>query len=248
MKKLISLAAALLMAGAGLFAGSLYDDIKDNDLPALRRKVELLELPLDKEPYLAFYLKNASSFDPAMFDYLLEKGADPNLADAEGARPLHWAIWKFGAPEVKALLDKGADFSTGPFQMKPSFAEALEAEFQKPGALPEGLQRRFAYAAGLDGPELHLARLERLDSLAWEAAYLCGFVKLLEGRFRLVPLPPVERLRFLAAAYNAGFARSRESILASEDWAFFPPPESDFLAPRLRYADIALAFLSEGLR
>jgi ankyrin repeat protein len=109
MKKLISLAAALLLAGASLFAGSLYDDIKGNDLPALKRKVELLEMPLDKEPYLAFYLKNASSFDPAMFAYLLGKGADPNLADAEGVRPLHWAIWKFGAPEVKALLDKGAD-------------------------------------------------------------------------------------------------------------------------------------------
>lgn len=140
---------------------------------------------------------------------------------------------------------EGADFSTGPFQMKPSFAEALEAEFQKPGALPEGLARRFAYAAGLDGPELRLARLERLESLAWEAAYLCGFVKLLEGRFRLESLPPAERLRFLAAAYNAGFARSRESILASEAWAFFPPPEADFLAPRLRYADIAAAFLLE---
>lgn len=109
MKKLISLASALVLAVSSLFAGSLYDDIKNNDLQALKRKVELLEAPLDKEPYLAFYLKNASSFKPAMFDYLLGKGADPNLADAEGARPLHWAIWKFGAPEVKALLDKGAD-------------------------------------------------------------------------------------------------------------------------------------------
>jgi hypothetical protein len=139
---------------------------------------------------------------------------------------------------------EGADFSTGPFQMKPSFAESLEAEFLKPGALPEGLARRFAYAAGLEGPELRRARLERLDSLAWETAYLCGFTRLLEGRFGLGSLPPAERVRFLAAAYNAGFSRSRESIVASEDWAFFPPPTADFLAPRLRYADIAVAFFS----
>lgn len=99
----------LLALSSSLFGGSIYDDIKNNDLASLRRKIELLEMPLGSEPYLAYYLKNTDDFDPDMLSFLLVHGADPNLPDAEGVRPLHWAIWRFGPDEVAALLDKGAD-------------------------------------------------------------------------------------------------------------------------------------------
>lgn len=90
------------------WGGSIYDDMKNNDFAALRRKVELLDMSLADEPYLAFYLKTAQDFQEPIFEYLLEHGADPNLPDANGVRPIHWAIRNFGSREVAALLGKGA--------------------------------------------------------------------------------------------------------------------------------------------
>lgn len=102
-------------------------DIKSNDLAALKRKVELLEVPLDKEPYLAFYLKNASSFDPDMFAYLLGKGADPNLADDRGSMPLHWAVLARDLSKVKTLVAAKASLSA-----KTRYGWSYEDRFEEP--------------------------------------------------------------------------------------------------------------------
>jgi ankyrin repeat protein len=102
----LALSALCLASGWG---GTIYDDIRGNDLSALQRKVELLDMSLAEEPYLAFYFRNAKDFQEPFFDYLLEHGADPNMPDANGVYPIHWAIKNFGAREVAALLGKGAD-------------------------------------------------------------------------------------------------------------------------------------------
>jgi ankyrin repeat protein len=108
MKRGLALFALFALALASARGGSIYDDIRGNDLPALRRKVELLGASLAAEPYLAYYFRNAKDFRQPMFDFLVERGADPNMPDAAGACPIHWAIKNFGAREVAALLDAGA--------------------------------------------------------------------------------------------------------------------------------------------
>ncbi|MBI1322717.1 hypothetical protein GC170_05980 [bacterium] len=46
--------------------------------------------------------------DTAMLEYLLEKGADPNLGDAYKIAPLSWAVLNNHAAAVKPLVAKGA--------------------------------------------------------------------------------------------------------------------------------------------
>jgi ankyrin repeat protein len=93
---------------SSIWGGSIYDDIRGNDFPALRRKVELLSLPLSEQPYVAFYFRNAKAFQKPILDYLVAHGADPNMPDAGGVYPLHYAIKNFGAQEVAALIEAGA--------------------------------------------------------------------------------------------------------------------------------------------
>jgi len=40
---------------------------------------------------------------------LIDRGADVNAAQPDGATPLHWAVYKIDVPLVEKLLDKGAD-------------------------------------------------------------------------------------------------------------------------------------------
>jgi ankyrin repeat protein len=100
--------ALAILSLASAWGGSIYDDIRGNDLPALSRKVELLGASLAVEPYLAYYFRNAKEIRKPMFDYLVEHGADPNMPDAAEVCPIHWAIKNFGAEEVAALLAAGA--------------------------------------------------------------------------------------------------------------------------------------------
>ncbi|HQE66816.1 MAG TPA: hypothetical protein PLE05_08270, partial [Bacillota bacterium] len=68
----------VLLANTVLFAQSIYDDIMNNDLDALKTKVDLLNPNLKDAPYLADYLSQGEQYDSAVFDYLLSKGADPD--------------------------------------------------------------------------------------------------------------------------------------------------------------------------
>lgn len=129
------------------------------------------------------------------------------------------------------------DFSAGPLQMRPSFVESLEAAMTgRVGEVPNP----FCYPAGMDEEGIRRTRLDRIYSMEWAAEYLAAMADLLCARFDLDKMQPVERVRFLAAAYNAGFDRPRESILASASWQLFPGPSGDQLAPRVSYCDLAI--------
>lgn len=85
---------------------------------------------------------------------------------------------------VKALYQqkgvKGADFSIGRFQMKPSFVEDLERQWMR-------TEWRHEYGIYFDLSETleaHRICVLRLDDRNWQCIYLAMFLKLLYRRFR----------------------------------------------------------------
>lgn len=106
--KALALLAVLLMSVA-LCAQSFLDDIYNNDLDSLKVKVELLNPNFKDAPYLANYLQKSESYDRAMFEYLLSKGADPNKLDEYGYGPLYYALRNENFDAMQLLIAAKAD-------------------------------------------------------------------------------------------------------------------------------------------
>jgi len=138
------------------------------------------------------------------------------------------------------------NFSVGRFQMKPSFAERLEADYNR---LFGAAERR---AIGLppfemgDTPALREQRVLRLDDLAWQVRYLRLFMDAMAVRYGKTAFSGVEdRLRFYATAYNAGYTSGEASLrqLMTRRWfhTSLLPPKTTY-----NYADVAWFFFARG--
>ena len=129
----------------------------------------------------------------------------------------------FNALEIESLkylyVKEGkyyADFSVGYFQMKPSFAEMVEVDA---GNLPDTI--RFTETGWNNNGKLadnetsRMERVKRLSNTRQQIIYLCMFYKVCQSRFRnRIFASPVERLKFYATCYNAGYRRSYQSLMA----------------------------------
>lgn len=102
-----------------------------------------------------------------------------------------------------------ANFSIGPFQMKPSFVEQVEAAWMRSPL-------RYKYRLYFDtreNREQRRRRLERISDERWQCVYLALFVKLMDERLPwLSALQGEERIRLLATAYNVSFTASAEEL------------------------------------
>lgn len=130
------------------------------------------------------------------------------------------------------------DFSIGPFQMKPSFAELLEREMRKS---PE-LQALFPEipVAAEDTREARAERIRRLQSAAWQRTYLSLslFCRIAGLRFRDgLPAAEKDRLRLFANAYNIGLLHDAAYLLEDNRRCF---PRGG--TPKFRYADLSVWF------
>jgi hypothetical protein len=106
-----------------------------------------------------------------------------------------------------------ANFSVGRFQMKPSFAEHLEADY---GQLFTDGERRVigipVFERG-DTPVLRGQRVRRLDDMTWQVRYLRLFMLVMGRRYANASLGGIEdRLRFYATAYNAGYLAGEAAL------------------------------------
>ena len=144
---------------------------------------------------------------------------------------------------------RGADFSIGRFQMKPSFAEALERDWMQT-ALRHEYELYFDLADNVYArspptpPPPRRTRIRRLDAPEWQCIYLALFLKLLYHRFpELADKETIEQVRFCATAYNASFRDSYETIRAMSDRRFF---HTDFMPTAgtvyYSYSDIAVSY------
>jgi len=143
---------------------------------------------------------------------------------------LEYAYESFGS--------KGADFSIGRFQMKPSFAEKVERQIQYL-KLGDSLKQRFKYSES-DLKSIRGARVERLDSDEWQIHYLCAFYKIMDRKTKdKTWASKTRKLKYYASAYNYGFTSSSKEINDWTDQQSFPYGEN---GQKKAYASIAIEY------
>ena len=133
-------------------------------------------------------------------------GVDASIAEAVVFPELvRYSMWQ---DEIERAAVSGfyvvggkdkADFSIGCFQMKPSFAEDIEAEYNR-----SPLAREFGFVFNVrDDSDARRSRVNRLSTEVGQCRYLAIFMRLMYLRHpQLSSLPPLQQLRFLATAYN----------------------------------------------
>ena len=101
-----------------------------------------------------------------------------------------------------------ANFSIGLFQMKPTFAEEVEAKSKQ--LLPDSLlaELQLAYTATSE-EGIRAERVERLQDEDWQLVYLTAFVSICNKLYAHKNFSsPTEKLQWYATVYNAGFDKT----------------------------------------
>ena len=128
------------------------------------------------------------------------------------------------------------DFSIGYFQMKPSFAEALEAEIARDPAL--SAKYGDLPIRGERPKTERRIRLERLLSLEGALRYLAAFVDWARAQSAQLPASdPGEILRIWATWYNAGIHTESAALPALRARKTFPRGQQGF-----NYAEVTAEF------
>lgn len=122
------------------------------------------------------------------------------------------------ALEFSYLMGGSADFSIGKLQMKPSFAELLEAD-----AAPRQRERYGElFVPAPDRRAARGARIQRLKNSARQLEYLALFLRILEEKFPAFAADEEEMIRVYSAAYNGGYHKSLEELRAASENRSFP--------------------------
>lgn len=136
-----------------------------------------------------------------------------------------------------------SDFSVGRFQMKPSFAETLEGDFNRLLSPEEQKAIRGGRFAIEDTVEIRRARVRRLTDAEDQVRYLVIFFRVMDRLYAAETWASnEEKARFYAAAYNSGYRSGagrirRESARSRFHLSVLPS------RPFYSYADIAVDFL-----
>jgi hypothetical protein len=137
------------------------------------------------------------------------------------------------------LGDQYANFSVGRFQMKPSFAEAIRGQAHT--VMPRRSGISFPVITDTtDIREYRKSIIADLEDPESELRYLIVFIKICDRSFRTNRMEEVERLKFLATAYNYGFNKSSEEISRMTGLKFFNTKL--FSTETYPYADVSLCW------
>jgi hypothetical protein len=149
----------------------------------------------------------------------------------------HFSVWRNRMETTATELfyvelgEEYADFSIGPLQMKPTFAERVEQEIVSL-ALNE-----FSFLATFNTKNetvIRKRRVERLNSYRWQLSYLCAFLRIMQHREGITL--DVKGLEEAANAYNAGFWVSPATRAQLKNRRLFP---SYFATQKFSYGEIA---------
>lgn len=136
------------------------------------------------------------------------------------------------------LGDEYADFSIGPFQMKPSFAEQIHKELT---------DKSVGKSDSLSGEtkEYRARVIDDLEDIKSQFVYLLAFMKYCQLHYKADMKEENHRVRFLASAYNCGFMSGAERIRAMMGKKYF----STGLIARdyYSYSDISMAWYVDHL-
>ena len=131
-----------------------------------------------------------------------------------------------------------ANFSIGPFQMKPSFAEEVEDKVRT--MLPDSLGHEFQlWYKSAEEETIRAERIERLQDEQWQLVYLTAFICICNELYKNKKFADgLEKVQWYATLYNAGFDKTPEFIASKIKTENFylqqKMPEKKF-----RYAAIA---------
>ncbi len=150
----------------------------------------------------------------------------------------------YDAAEVYALaalyVSAGrSDFSVGPFQMKPSFAEDVERRVEADASLRKRYAKLIIADEGRKGRGI---RVSRLSSLKWQIVYLSAFYDIARQKTsNIVFKDAEERVRYYATLYNGGMGLTRQQVESRQRVKQFPRRGS----VKFNYASIAAEYLAK---
>jgi len=135
-----------------------------------------------------------------------------------------------------------ADFSIGPMQIKPSFAETIEKIVNEKEYMVTYMDK-FSYSS--DVPvEIRKERLNRLKDFNFQLHYVLAFQRITEKRFPFLQKSDTEyNVRFVSTAYNYSFLASKRKIEYFMDQSFFPWGVNND-RKKYKYADISWFYYS----
>ncbi|OXA78294.1 hypothetical protein SAMN05444397_101175 [Flavobacterium aquidurense] len=135
---------------------------------------------------------------------------------------------------------KGSDFSTGYFQMKPSFIEDLENYIANNENLK---QYDWILIQKKDEKETRKERINRLGNFQWQLRYLKVFWHVAEYKYQNIDFKTThEKIRFFATAYNYGFTKPDKEITKYQFVQKFSPGEMTD-TKKFAFADFSIDFI-----
>lgn len=144
------------------------------------------------------------------------------------------------AVQTMYVTRKMTNFSIGRFQMKPSFTEVLENEWNN-----SGLAQKYGLVFDTaDTSAARYSRVQRLQSVQGQCRYLAMFIRLQQIRHpELLRYSKQEQVRFLATLYNGSYNTSWQDLQSLSHKKLF---HTNMIKTRQTiyycYADIALEF------
>jgi len=133
-----------------------------------------------------------------------------------------------------------SDFSTGYFQIKPSFIEDLENYI----ANTESMKiYDWIIIQKKDEKEARKERIERLENFQWQLRYLKVFWYVAEYKYQnIVFKTSQDKIRFFATAYNYGFTKPEKEITKYQFVKKFSPGEITD-PEKFAFADFSIDFI-----
>lgn len=149
--------------------------------------------------------------------------------------------------ETKAVemvyVDYGSDyvdFSIGDFQIKPSFAEKIEAIVLKDKTLKSKFNILIKYNS-TNQKLIRAARVKRLKSLNFQMIYIAAFHDIVKNKFDFSMLTKEKKIACFAVAYNHGFDVSFTTLEKRAKDKLFPYG-AKYKGVQYSYTNIALDF------
>lgn len=144
--------------------------------------------------------------------------------------------------------EKYANFSVGHFQMKPTFAVQLERDSNRLLSAEEKAAAGVGVFDLADISPNREKRVLRLDDARWQARYLGLFMRVMAKRHaKAVFADALDRLRYYATAFNAGYTRNEKSIRRLIPAKSFHT-EIVFSETKYCYADVAVFYYDRAGR
>ncbi|MGC4020910.1 MAG: hypothetical protein QM734_02705 [Cyclobacteriaceae bacterium] len=136
-----------------------------------------------------------------------------------------------------------SNFSINQFQIKPSFAEAIEIDFLKTFKGEKKKIFQFSVSDTIQNQNNRANRLERIKSKSGMVDYLCLFILIMDKKYPHWKNRE-EKIKFFASAYNCGYQRPKSEIESYQSKKFFYTG-IPILSTKYCYADIALYFFKQ---